>query len=89
MGPRTLGLAAGQINFLVSTVLASGLAAGSLTAYNYAFQLSQIPVGVIGVSIAVALFPTLSHDAALGHASAEIRRQVAAPCACSSSWPRR
>ena len=66
MGPRMLGLAAGQLNFLVSTVLASGLPAGSLTAYNYAFQLSQIPVGIIGVSIAVALFPTLSQDAALG-----------------------
>jgi putative peptidoglycan lipid II flippase len=73
MGPRTLGLAAGQINFLVSTVLASGLPEGSLTAYNYAFQLSQIPVGVVGVSIAVALFPTLSRDAALGRVG-EIRR---------------
>ncbi|MGI8999164.1 MAG: murein biosynthesis integral membrane protein MurJ, partial [Candidatus Limnocylindria bacterium] len=60
----------------VSTVLASGLPEGSLTAYNYAFQLSQIPVGVIGVSIAVALFPTLSQDAALGRIG-EIRRQVA------------
>ena len=76
MGPRMLGLAAGQINFLVSTVLASGLPAGSLTAYNYAFQLSQIPVGVIGVSIAVALFPTLSADAALGRVGS-IRQQVA------------
>lgn len=75
MGPRMLGLAAGQLNFLVSTILASGLPEGSLTVYNYAFQLSQIPVGVIGVSIAVALFPTLSHDAALGHVS-RIRAQV-------------
>jgi putative peptidoglycan lipid II flippase len=75
MGPRMLGLAAGQLNFLVSTVLASGLPEGSLTAYNYAFQLSQIPVGVIGVSIAVALFPTLSQDAALGRIG-DIRRQV-------------
>ena len=76
MGPRILGLAAGQMNFIVSTVLASGLVAGSVTAYNYAFQLSQIPVGVLGVSVAVALFPTLSRDAALGKVS-EIRRQVA------------
>ena len=76
MGPRTLGLAAGQLNFIVSTILASGLAEGSLTAYNYAFQLSQIPVGVIGVSIAVALFPTLSQDAALGRIG-DIRHQVA------------
>ncbi|MFN2483979.1 MAG: murein biosynthesis integral membrane protein MurJ [Candidatus Limnocylindria bacterium] len=77
MGPRTLGLAAGQLNFIVSTVLASGLQEGSITAYNYAFQLSQIPVGVVGVSIAVALFPTLSRDAALGRIG-EIRRQVMA-----------
>jgi putative peptidoglycan lipid II flippase len=75
MGPRMLGLAAGQINFIVSTVLASGLTAGSITALNYAFQLSQLPVGVLGVSVAVALFPTLSRDAALGRLP-EIRRAV-------------
>ena len=75
MGPRFLGLAAGQVNLIVSTALASGLAAGSITAFTYAFQLSQLPVGIIGVSIAVAMFPTLSRDAALGRAS-EIRRQV-------------
>ena len=40
-----------------------------MTAYNYAFQLSQIPVGVLGVSVAVALFPTLIRDAALGRVS--------------------
>jgi putative peptidoglycan lipid II flippase len=76
MGPRMLGLASGQINFFVSTVLASGLAEGSLAVYNYAFLLSQLPVGVIGVSVAVALFPTLSQDAAMGRIG-EIRRQVA------------
>ncbi len=75
MGPRLLGLAAGQLNFLASTILASGLVAGSLTAYNYAFQLSQLPVGIIGVSVAVALFPTFSHDAALGNIG-RIRTQV-------------
>jgi putative peptidoglycan lipid II flippase len=76
MGPRTLGLAAGQINFLASTFLASGLQEGSLTAYNYAFQLMQVPVGVVGVSVAVALFPRLSRAAALGKIR-EVRRHVA------------
>ncbi len=76
MGPRMLGLAAGQLNFLVSTILASTLIAGSLTVYNYAFQLSQLPVGIIGVSVAIALFPTMSQDAALGRVG-NIRRQVA------------
>jgi putative peptidoglycan lipid II flippase len=70
-----LGLAAGQINFIVSTVLASGLPEGSITSLNYAFQLSQLPVGVLGVSVAVALFPSLSRDAALGRLP-EIRRAV-------------
>jgi putative peptidoglycan lipid II flippase len=76
MGPRTLGLAAGQINFLVSTLLASSLPEGSVTAYNYAFQLMQVPVGVVGVSVAVALFPRLSRDAALGRLR-EVRNQLA------------
>jgi putative peptidoglycan lipid II flippase len=76
MGPRLLGLAAGQLNFIASTVLASNLGEGSVTAYNYAFQLSQIPVGVLGVSVAVAVFPTFSRDAALGRI-AEIRGQLA------------
>jgi putative peptidoglycan lipid II flippase len=76
MGPRMLGLAAGQLNFIVATVLASGLPEGSVTSFYYAFQLSQLPVGVLGVSVAVALFPTLSRDAALGRVP-EIRRQVA------------
>ena len=77
MGPRMLGLAAGQLNFIVATVLASSLPEGSVTSFYYAFQLSQLPVGVLGVSVAVALFPTLSRDAALGRVP-EIRRQVAA-----------
>jgi putative peptidoglycan lipid II flippase len=77
MLPRTLGLAAVQINFLASTLLASGLPEGSLTAYNYAFQLLQVPVGVVGVSVAVALFPRLSRDAALGRVK-ELRHQLSA-----------
>jgi putative peptidoglycan lipid II flippase len=76
MGPRTLGLAAVQINFIASTLLASGLPEGSVTAYNYAFQLMQVPVGVVGVSIAVVLFPRLSRDAALGRVR-DVRAQLA------------
>jgi putative peptidoglycan lipid II flippase len=75
MAPRTLGLAAVQINFLASTLLATGLPEGSVTAYNYGFQLMQVPVGVVGVSVAIALFPRLSHDAALGHLS-DVRHQL-------------
>ncbi len=58
--PRTLGIAAVQLNFLVNTILASTLAAGSLAALNYAFLLILLPIGVIAQSIATVLFPTFS-----------------------------
>jgi putative peptidoglycan lipid II flippase len=77
MAPRTLGLAATQANFIISTVLASTLPIGSVTSFNYAFQLSQVPVALVGVSVAIALFPTLSRVAAVGRVD-EVRRQVAA-----------
>lgn len=60
MIPRTLGLAAQQINWLVITILASTLAAGSLTVFNFANNLQYFPVGIIGISFALAAFPTMS-----------------------------
>lgn len=58
--PRTLGIAAVQFNFLVNTILASTLVAGSLAALNYAFLLILLPIGVIAQSIATVLFPVFS-----------------------------
>ena len=66
MAPRALGLGATQIVFVVMTGLASGLAIGSISAFNYAFALLQIPIGVIGVPLATVLLPSLSREAALG-----------------------
>lgn len=64
MLPRMLGLGAVQINFLVTTILASGLAAGSLAALNYAWLLMLLPQGIFAQSIATAAFPTFSRQAA-------------------------
>jgi len=60
MVPRTLGLAAHQMNFLIMTTLASTLTAGSLTIFNFAKNIQYFPVGIIGYSFALASFPTLS-----------------------------
>lgn len=60
MVPRTMGLAAKQLNFLVITILASTLAAGSLTIFNFANNIQYFPIGIIGYSFAIAAFPTLS-----------------------------
>ncbi len=70
MLPRMLGLAAVQINFLVNTILASGLAAGSLAALNYAWLLMLLPQGVFAQAVATAAFPTFSAQAARGERAA-------------------
>lgn len=66
MIPRTMGLAVAQINFLVVTVLASTLASGSLAIFNFANNLQSVPLGVFGISFALAAFPTLSGHWAKG-----------------------
>ncbi len=70
MGPRTLGLGATQIVFLVMTALATSLPNGSVTAFNLAFALLQIPIGVIGVPLGTVLLPSLSREAAAGDTAA-------------------
>ena len=66
MAPRALGMGASQITFVVATSLASTLGDGAITAFNVAFTLLQIPVGVIGVPLGVVVLPSLSRDAAVG-----------------------
>lgn len=60
MIPRTLSLAITQINLLVITIIASTLDSGSLTVFNFANNLQSFPIGIFGISFAVAVFPTLS-----------------------------
>jgi putative peptidoglycan lipid II flippase len=73
MGPRVLGLAAVQLNFVVTAVLAAGLPAGSLAALNYGWIIMLLPQGIIAQSVATALFPTMSALAARGEQT-ELRR---------------
>ena len=67
MAPRAIGLGATQITFVVVTSLAS-TQEGAISAFNIAFTLLQIPIGVIGVPLGVVVFPALSREAALGRA---------------------
>ena len=63
MGPRTLSLAISQINLLVVTIMASTLSVGSLTVFNLANNLQSFPLGLFGISFAIAAFPTLAEYA--------------------------
>jgi putative peptidoglycan lipid II flippase len=67
MAPRAVGLGASQITFVVMTALATGISPQAVAAFFIAFTLLQIPVGVIGVPLAVVLFPSLSREVATGN----------------------
>jgi putative peptidoglycan lipid II flippase len=63
MLPRTMSLAISQINLVVITVIASGLSSGSLAVFNFANNLQSFPIGIFGISFAIAAFPALSEAA--------------------------
>ena len=60
MGPATLGVAAYQLNVLITQVLAVSEATNVLSSFNYAVRLMELPQGVVGVSLATYLLGELS-----------------------------
>lgn len=62
LGPRVLGQAAFQVNFIILTNLASRLAEGRLAALNYAYLLAMLPHGIFAMSLATVVFPTLAEQ---------------------------
>lgn len=60
MLPRTMSIAIVQTNLFVITIFASTLASGSLAIFNFAQNLQSLPLGIFGVSFAIAVFPTLA-----------------------------
>ena len=62
--PITISLSVTQINILVSTLVASTLAKGSVSYLYYAMRLIHFPLGIFGVALATVLLPTLSAQAA-------------------------
>ena len=62
--PRTLTIAASQINATIITIFASTLVSGSLAVFSFASNIQSAPLGLFGVSFAIAVFPTLSAYAA-------------------------
>ncbi|MFA6601495.1 MAG: lipid II flippase MurJ [Candidatus Paceibacterota bacterium] len=58
--PRTLTLSANQLASFVLVSLASLMAVGSISVFNFAFNLQSVPLTLIGASYSSAVFPTLS-----------------------------
>ncbi len=63
MVPATIGLAATNVNILVSNNIASRLEQGSVTWLYCAFRLMQLPIGIFGIALATVAMPALSRAA--------------------------
>ncbi|MBT5707895.1 MAG: murein biosynthesis integral membrane protein MurJ, partial [Verrucomicrobia bacterium] len=64
MIPGIIGVAAFQINVLLTNWIAYSQASHVVASFDYAVRLMELPQGVIGVSLATILLPTLSGLAA-------------------------
>ena len=76
IGPAAVGAGATQLNLLVSTVIAARLLPqGSVSYLYYADRLVQLPLGMIGVGVGVALLPALARLLGSGEAMAARHQQ--------------
>lgn len=64
--PIVIGLSAGRINILVSTLLASMLVEGTMSYLNYSYRLMHFPLGVFAVAIGTVSLPRASEHVARG-----------------------
>jgi putative peptidoglycan lipid II flippase len=59
MVPALIGAGVVQVNLVVDVILASTLREGSVSFLYYADRVNQLPLGVVGVAVGIALLPTL------------------------------
>ena len=60
MGPAVFAVSAAQISLLINTGIAASLAAGAVSALQYADRLMEFPTAMLGVALGTILLPSLS-----------------------------
>jgi putative peptidoglycan lipid II flippase len=63
MLPRTISFALDQISLTLTVYIATYLAAGSLSIYNFSQHLNNLPVNLFGLTIGQAALPSLAREA--------------------------
>jgi len=74
--PRTLSIGFSQLTIIVLTALASYLAAGSISIFQFSNNLAFLPVGMIGLSYGIAAFPSFTRSRQDTDRLVEIFRKV-------------
>lgn len=67
IAPGVVGAGIYQINMVVDTILVSLVGTGAISWLYYANRLQQLPLGVVGAAISVALLPILSKQLKAGN----------------------
>jgi putative peptidoglycan lipid II flippase len=70
MLPALIGAGVVQINLVIDVILASTLAEGSVSYLYYADRVNQLPLGVVGVAVGVALLPLMVRQLRAGDSQA-------------------
>jgi putative peptidoglycan lipid II flippase len=66
IGPTIVGMAAYQVNILVSTTLATNAGTGSVASLQYSLRLQELVLGVFVISLGTVLLPDLAGAARAG-----------------------
>lgn len=72
MVPKMFGHPVELVTFWLFTSLASSLSAGSITVLNFARNFQSVPVSLLGITMATAVFPALAEAALVS--TTEVRR---------------
>lgn len=58
--PRTLAMGANQVSIMILVALGSLMREGSISVFNFSYNLQSVPLAIIGVSYSVAALPEMS-----------------------------
>ena len=73
--PATLGAGVYQISAFIDTFFLTRIGTGSLSYFNYADRLNQLPLGVIGAALGTAILPQVSKHVGAGEPDKAARVQ--------------
>ncbi len=66
MAPGVVGAGVVQINLVIGTILATQVGEGAVSFLYYADRINQLPLGVVGVAVGIALLPLLTRQLRTG-----------------------
>ncbi len=64
--PRMLAIGVSQLLFVILSIMATTMGAGAVTMFQFAYNIQFFPIGIIGVSYAIAAFPSFTEHLGTG-----------------------